>query len=130
MSKRLHRTRFQQRHHVAVRTHCSAARTTSGCSELAQFSSVAQSCPTLCDPMDCSTPGLPVHHQLPELAQTHVHHVSTIHHTHQGRTGSLGMGSRPLETCLCQGGTAGRVKRAGVSDMCVYACVAFCLSEK
>ena len=32
-----------------------------------QFSSVAQSCPTLCDPMDCSTPGLPVHHQLPEL---------------------------------------------------------------
>ena len=34
-----------------------------------------QSCPTLCDPVDCSTPGLPVHHQLPELAQTHVHHV-------------------------------------------------------
>ena len=38
-----------------------------------QFSSVAQSCPTLCDPMDCSTPGLPVHHQLPEPTQTHVH---------------------------------------------------------
>ena len=38
-----------------------------------QFSSVAQSCPTLCDPMDCSMPGLPVHHQLPELAQTLVH---------------------------------------------------------
>ena len=37
-----------------------------------QFSSVTQSCPTLCDPMDCSTPGLPVHHQLPELTQTHV----------------------------------------------------------
>ena len=37
--------------------------------------SVAQSCPTLCDPMDCSTPGLPVHHQLPELAQTHIHWV-------------------------------------------------------
>ena len=37
--------------------------------------SVAQSCPTLCDPMDCSTPGLPVHHQLPELAQTRVHWV-------------------------------------------------------
>ena len=33
---------------------------------------VTQSCPTLCDPMDCSTPGLPVHNQLPELAQTHV----------------------------------------------------------
>ena len=40
-----------------------------------QFSSVAQSCPTLCDPMDCSTPGFPVHHQLPELAQTNVHWV-------------------------------------------------------
>ena len=38
-----------------------------------QFSSVAQSCPTLCDPVDCSTPGLPVHHQLPEFIQTHVH---------------------------------------------------------
>ena len=36
-------------------------------------SSVSQSCLTLCDPMDCSTPGFPVHHQLPELAQTHVH---------------------------------------------------------
>ena len=41
-----------------------------------QFSSVAQSCPTVCDPMDCSTPGLPVHHQLPELTQTHAHRVS------------------------------------------------------
>ena len=40
---------------------------------LVQFSSVAQLCLTLCDPMDCSTPGLPVHHQLPELTQTHVH---------------------------------------------------------
>ena len=38
-----------------------------------QFSSVAQSCPTLCDPVNCSTPGLPVHHQLPEFTQTHVH---------------------------------------------------------
>ena len=37
------------------------------------FSSVAQSCPTLCDPMDCSTPGLPVHHQFLEFTQTHVH---------------------------------------------------------
>ena len=41
-----------------------------------QFSSVAQLCPTLCNPMDCSTPGLPVHHQLPELTQTHVHWVN------------------------------------------------------
>ena len=40
-----------------------------------QFSSVAQSCPTLCDPMNCSTPGLPVHHQLLEFTQTHVHWV-------------------------------------------------------
>ena len=39
------------------------------------FSSVAQSCPTLCCPMDCSTPGFPVHHQLPYLAQTHIHRV-------------------------------------------------------
>jgi len=38
-----------------------------------QFNSVAQSCPTLCDPMNHSTPGLPVHHQLPEFTQTHVH---------------------------------------------------------
>ena len=43
---------------------------------LVQFSSVAQSCLTLCDPMNCSTPGLPVHHQLPEFTQTHVHRVS------------------------------------------------------
>ena len=41
-----------------------------------QFSSVTQSCPTLCDPMNCSTPGLPVHHQLPKFTQTHVHWVS------------------------------------------------------
>ena len=40
-----------------------------------QFSSVAQSCPTLCNPMNCSTPGLPVHHQLPEFTQTHVHRL-------------------------------------------------------
>ena len=40
-----------------------------------QFSSVAQLCPTLCDPMNCSTPGLPVHHQLPEFTQTRVHRV-------------------------------------------------------
>ena len=39
------------------------------------FSSVSQSCPTLCDPMDCSTPGLPVHHQLPEFTQSNVHWV-------------------------------------------------------
>ena len=41
-----------------------------------QFTSVTQSCPTLCDPMDCSTPGFPVHQQLPELTQSPVHQVS------------------------------------------------------
>ena len=41
-----------------------------------QFSSVTQSCPTLCDPMNRSTPGLPVHHQLPEFTQSHIHRGS------------------------------------------------------
>ena len=41
-----------------------------------QISSVAQLCPTLCDPIDCSAPVLPLHQQLPELAKTHVHRVS------------------------------------------------------
>ena len=40
-----------------------------------QFSSVAQLCPTLCNPMDCSMPGFPVHHQLPEFTQTLVHQL-------------------------------------------------------
>ena len=44
--------------------------------EAVQSSSVTQSCPTLCDPMDCSMPGFPVHHQLLESTQTHVHRVS------------------------------------------------------
>ena len=44
--------------------------------DLSRFSSVAQLCPTLCHPMDHSTPGFPVHHQLPEFTQTHVHRVS------------------------------------------------------
>ena len=48
---------------------------------LVQFSSVAQSCPTLCNPVDCSTPGFPVLHQLPELAQIPVHQVSGCHPT-------------------------------------------------
>ena len=42
----------------------------------AQFSSITQSCPTLCDPMNRSMPGLPVHHQIPEFTQTHIHRVS------------------------------------------------------
>ena len=48
-----------------------------------QFSSVTQACLTLSDPMDCSTPGFPVHHQLPELAQTYVPRVGdAIHPSH------------------------------------------------
>ena len=48
-----------------------------------QFSSLAQSCPALCDPMNCSTPGLPVHHQFSELTQTHDHWVGdAIHPSH------------------------------------------------
>ena len=46
------------------------------------FSSVAQSCPTLCDPMNLSTPGLPVHHHLPEFTQTHVHRESVMPSSH------------------------------------------------
>ena len=53
------------------------------CRQSLQFNSVAQSCLTVCDPMDCSTPGFPVHHQLLELTQTHVHWVGdAIHPSH------------------------------------------------
>ena len=52
-------------------------------SSVLPFSSVSQSCPTLCDPNNCSTPGLPAHHQLLEFTQTHVHWVSdAIHPSH------------------------------------------------
>ena len=55
-----------------------------------QFSSVTQLCPTLCDPMDCSTPGLPVHHQLLQFTQTHVHWVGdTIQPSHPLSSPSL-----------------------------------------
>ena len=54
-----------------------------------QFSSVTQSCPTLCDPMNRSTPGLPVHHQLPEFTQIHIHRVSdAIQPSHPGSSPS------------------------------------------
>ena len=54
-----------------------------------QFSSVAQPCLTLCDPMNRSTPGLPVHHQLPEFTQTHIHRVSdAIQPSHHGSSPS------------------------------------------
>ena len=48
------------------------------CKLSVQFSSVTQLCPTLCNPVDCSTPGLPVHHQLSEFTQTHVHWVGDV----------------------------------------------------
>ena len=54
-----------------------------------QFNSVAQSCPTLCNPTNLSTPGLPVHHHLPEFPQTHVHRVrDAIQHSHPGSSPS------------------------------------------
>ena len=56
----------EKRIHVSFRGYISSV----------QFSSVAQSCLTLCNPMNCSTPGLPVHHQLPEFTQTYVHQIS------------------------------------------------------
>ena len=55
---------------------CNVTRRPASHQTYVQFSSVAQSCPTLCDPMNRSVPGLPVHHQLPEFTQTHVHWVS------------------------------------------------------
>ena len=57
-------------------THVQLVKFRRQCLYWVQFSSVAQSCPTLCNPMNCSTPGLPVHHKLPEFTQTHIHRVS------------------------------------------------------
>ena len=59
----------------SYKLHSVAYKNTSMCVCVYQFSSVAQLCPTLWDPMDCSTPGFPVNHQIPELAQTHVHWI-------------------------------------------------------
>ena len=70
-----------------------------------QFSSVAQSCPTLCDPMNFSTPGLPVHHQLPGLTQTHVHWV-----------GDAIQPSHPLFKCQAN------AKRKSGHNMCSSPC--------
>ena len=73
-------------HSSAVTKPPSRAALTGSCLRLAAWalrSSVTQSCPVFCDPMDCSTPGLPVHHQLPEFTQTHVHWVGdAIHPSH------------------------------------------------
>ena len=68
-----------------------------------QFSSVAQSCPTLCDPMNRSTPGVPVHHQLPEFTQTHVHRVSdAIQPSHPLSSPSPPAPSPSQHQSLCQ----------------------------
>ena len=75
-----------------------------------QFSSVAQSCPTLWDPMDCSTPGFPVRHQLPELDQTQVHQVgdATIY-LYLSITPSLSISMVPSKTLSIQSAPAKRV---------------------
>ena len=74
-----------------------------------QFSSVAQLCPTHCDPKDCSTPGFPVHHQLPELTQMHVHWVSdAIQSSHPTFSSCLqsfpALGSSPMNQFFASGG--------------------------
>ena len=66
-----------------------------------QFSSVAQLCPTLCNPMNRSTPGLPVHHQLPEFTQTHVRRVSdAIQPSHPLLSPSPSPQSLPASECF------------------------------
>ena len=75
----------------------------SNCTRLHQFSSVTQSCPTLCDPKACSTPGFPVHHQLPELAQTHVNPVGdAIQPSHPLSIPSLPAFNLSQHQALCQ----------------------------
>ena len=71
-----------------------------------QFSSVAQLCRILCDPVDCSTPGFPVHHQLLELAQTHVYQVSdAIQSSHPLLVVTVGVFLNSLELQLLLAGT-------------------------
>ena len=85
------------------------ARSSLGCLKgSVQFSSVAQSCPTLCDPMNCSTPDLPVHHKLPEFTHTHAHQVgmpSSHHIPFSSCPHSLpASGSFPLSQLFAWGG--------------------------
>ena len=71
------------------------------CRHPGQFSSVPQSCPTLCDPMNHNMPGFPVHHQLPEFTQTHVHRVSdAIQPSHPLLSPSPPRSEEPTATCL------------------------------
>ena len=64
-----------------------------------QFNSVAQSCPTLCDPMNCSTPGLRVHHQLPESTQTHIHSYGYLIFDKRGKNIQWGKDSLFKKCC-------------------------------
>ena len=107
---------------------------------LVQFSSVAQSCPTLCDPMNRSTPGLPVHHQLPEFIQTNVHRVSdAIQPSHPLSSPSPPapnpsqhqslfqwvnyiIGNRPIERCFSKGPLFGAIYSK--SPYIILSCVA------
>ena len=68
-------SRFGKRQNFPVLCSLGARNARTGRPDSVQFSSVTQSCPTLCDPMNRSMPGLPVHHQLPEFTQTHAHRV-------------------------------------------------------
>ena len=65
-----------------------------------QLSSVAQSCLTLCNPMNCSKPGLPVHHQLPEFTQTHVHRVGDANQPSHPLLSPSPPAPSPSEHCL------------------------------
>ena len=90
-----------------------------------QFSLVTQFCPTLCDPMNCSTPGLPVHHQLPEFTQTHVHLVGdAIQPSHPLSSpfpclpSFLASGSFPMSPFFASGGQSNGVSAlASVSSV-------------
>ena len=84
---RLHSMKFEQKINVLlmgiVNATCAYSQMLLNCFHCVcvfytQFSSVAQLCPALCDPMDCSTPGLPVHHRLLESTQTHVHSFGDV----------------------------------------------------
>ena len=81
-----------------------------------QFSSVTQSCPTLCDPMNHSTPDLPVHHQLPEFTQTHVHPVSdAIQPSHPPLSPSPAPNPSPHQSLFQWVNSLHEVAKAGVS---------------
>ena len=99
-------------------------------SEGISVSSVAQSCPALCNPMDCNMPGFPVHHQLPELTQTHVHWVDDAIQTSHPLTSPsplaftlLASGSLPVSQFFASGGQSiGVSASASVLPMNIQGC--------